>query len=130
MKNRCYNPKAKRFNRYGGRGISVCDEWLHRSKEFICWARANGYNDNLQLDRIDNDKGYSPDNCRWVTVRENSRNRRSNKQMTIDGITTCAADWSITLGISQFTIYWWIREKGIQYAEQRISDLIKNKVRG
>ena len=75
MRNRCYDPQNNRYYRYGGRGITVCEEWLHDFKAFYDWAMANGYQDDLSIDRIDNDKGYSPDNCRWETAKEQNRNK-------------------------------------------------------
>ena len=77
MKKRCGDPRHKSFPRYGGRGISVCVEWQTLDR-FVAWSNANGYRRGLQLDRIDNAKGYAPDNCRWVTPLENTHNRRSN----------------------------------------------------
>lgn len=76
MKNRCINHNCKAFPNYGGRGITVCAEWLHDFKAFQEWALSHGYRDGLTLDRIDNDKGYSSDNCRWATKAEQSQNRR------------------------------------------------------
>ena len=78
MKSRCENPNREKFKDYGGRGIEICDEW-HDSWSFVKWALTNGYQKGLQIDRIDNNKGYSPDNCRWVTPKQNSRNRRNTK---------------------------------------------------
>ena len=97
MKARCYNAKRKDYKRYGGRGILVCSEWLNtetvkgvkgRSSKgwlaFRDWALSHGYKDNLTLDRIDNNKGYSPDNCRWCKASVNNHNRRNTAK--IDGI--------------------------------------------
>lgn len=77
MKARCTNPNNPDYHHYGGRGITVCDEWLSYDN-FYEWAMSNGYDDTLSIDRIDNNKGYSPDNCRFVTIKEQCRNRRSN----------------------------------------------------
>lgn len=82
MKCRCYYKNHPCYTNYGGRGITVCDEWLHNSKAFGDWAISNGYSDELTLDRINNDKGYSPDNCHWVTMKEQSENRRNAKITT------------------------------------------------
>ena len=86
MKYRCYNKKSQYYYLYGGRGITVCDEWLHDFVAFRDWALANGYADDLLIDRIDNDKGYSPDNCRWATAYEQVHNRRPRKVKALEGM--------------------------------------------
>lgn len=85
MRYRCQNEKSISFERYGARGIGVCDEWNNSFEPFYDWAMANGWNIDLQIDRIDNNMGYSPENCRCVTPKENSRNRRDNVFVNVDG---------------------------------------------
>ena len=77
MKQRCHNPKNRAYKYYGARGIYVCDEWFNSPEAFIKWAKENGWEKNLEIDRIDNNKGYSPDNCRCVTHKVNMNNTRS-----------------------------------------------------
>ena len=122
MKTRCENPNRKNYERYGARGITVCEEW-HEAKNFVEWAIANGYKKGLQLDRIDNSKGYSPENCRFVTPKENSRNRRNTKLLTINGVTKCVLEWCEQKSISIYTVYYWIRKRGKEYAEQRLAGI-------
>ena len=76
MRERCFNEKHPRYKDYGGRGITVCDEWVKDLKTFYDWAMANGYRDDLTIDRINNDEGYRPDNCRWATYHEQRLNQR------------------------------------------------------
>lgn len=101
IRRRCLNPDYKYFYLYGERGISVCEEWLGKDgqKNFREWAVNNGYEKGLTIDRIDNNKGYSPDNCRWVTAKEQSYNRRSNKLITIHGKTQTVTEWAKETGI-------------------------------
>lgn len=93
MKDRCYNSNAQEYENYGGRGIKICDEWLESYESFRDWAMANGYRKGLSIDRIDNNGDYSPDNCRWATMKTQCRNRRSNHLLTINGETHCIAEW-------------------------------------
>lgn len=92
MKQRCLNPNCKAFHNYGGRGISVCSEWM-AYVPFRDWARMHGYSDDLEIDRIDNDGNYEPGNVRWVTAFANSRNRRNTWTITAFGETKCLTDW-------------------------------------
>lgn len=93
MHMRCEKPSHCAFPRYGGRGITICKEWSHNFAGFSEWALANGYSDGLTLDRIDNDKGYEPANCRWATMMQQGRNTRSNLMLTAFGETKCQEDW-------------------------------------
>lgn len=81
MKSRCLNPNHENYKHYGARGITICDEWLgeHGFENFREWALLNGYKEELSIDRIENDKGYFPENCRWATKRIQNINRRSTK---------------------------------------------------
>lgn len=121
MIHRCEDAKREKYRDYGERGIVVCEEW-HDANKFMDWAFSNGYEEGLQIDRIDNNGNYEPSNCRWVTPKENSRNRRNTVYLTIDGETKCVAEWCEELDVSQYTVYWWIRKKGKEYAEQRIKE--------
>ena len=87
MKDRCYNKHNKCFSLYGERGISICAEWLSDFNAFYSWAMTNGYNDSLTIDRINNDKCYCPENCRWVTQAEQCNNERRNVFITYKGET-------------------------------------------
>ena len=99
MKQRCYNPHTQHYARYGGRGITVCDEWLQDFQKFWDWAMTNGYQDKLSIDRIDNDKGYSPDNCRWASQKEQANNISRNRRITFAGQTLNLSQWCEALNI-------------------------------
>ena len=99
----CIDPKNKRWARYGGRGIAVCPEWNDYAV-FRKWAMNNGYADDLTIDRIDVDAGYSPDNCRWVGAKVQANNTSRNKYITFEGKTLTLSQWAEELGISYGTI--------------------------
>lgn len=86
MKQRCEDVNAINYKHYGGKGIKVCDEWRHNLQAFYEWAMANGYRDDLTIDRIDNNKGYSPDNCRWASYQEQQNNRSNNIKHNLEEI--------------------------------------------
>lgn len=119
MIHRCEDPKREKYPSYGGRGITVCAEW-HDANAFIDWAERAGYAEGLQLDRIDNDGPYSPENCRWVTVKENARNRRDSKRLTLLGMTKTVAEWCEVVPISRFTLYSWYSRHGEKECERRV----------
>ena len=100
MKRRTVNPNRQNYDRYGGRGISVCAEWCDDFETFYQWSMQNGYQDTLEIDRIDNDKSYSPENCRWVSKIVNANNRACSRKITYLGETKTIAEWSKILGIS------------------------------
>lgn len=106
MYRRCYCPETKYYKNYGGRGITICLEWLGENgfPNFYDWAMENGYKDSLSIDRIDNDKGYSPDNCRWATAKEQANNTRSTVYLTYKGETKPASEWAEITGIRQDTL--------------------------
>lgn len=108
MKYRCENTDSPAYKNYGQRGISVCDEWSNGDKGYFLfkeWALANGYDDSLTIDRIDNNLGYSPENCRWIDSNEQANNKRSNVYITHNGESLTVAQWARKLGLNKATIY-------------------------
>lgn len=105
IKYRCYRSKHPEFHRYGGRGITMCEEWLHDFQAFYNWSIANGYRENLSIDRIDNDKGYSPDNCKWATRLEQQSNCSNTIKVEINGTVKTLRQWSREVGIYFNTLY-------------------------
>lgn len=103
MKKRCNNPNDHNYSRYGGRGITVCDEW-ERYENFRDWALENGYSDELTLDRIDVNGNYEPSNCRWADAITQGNNRRDNRRVEYCGETHTLKEWSRITGISDGVI--------------------------
>lgn len=103
MLQRCENPSDKAYENYGGRGITVCAEW-HSAEKFINWALASGWEKGLSIDRIDNNGNYEPNNCHWVTSKENNRNRRNNHLIIFGGRMQFLTDWAEELGINECTL--------------------------
>ena len=117
MKRRCYNNSTKYYSYYGGRGIDVCEEWRNDFLRFYYWAIENDYAKDLALDRIDNNKGYTPENCRWVDMTTQANNKRNNRHITYRGETKTLAQWARHLGIcaavlrQRLSRYGWAVEK-------------------
>ncbi|MBO5143013.1 MAG: hypothetical protein J6C46_08530 [Clostridia bacterium] len=103
---RCYYPSTNQYKNYGGKGIKVCEEWKHIEGfiNFYNWAMNNGYEENLTLDRIDNNKNYCPLNCRWISLKEQSNHRTNNVYYTFNGETKTSKQWCEVYGVSQTTL--------------------------
>lgn len=135
MKQRCYNVNYTDYHNYGGRGIFVCSEWIDNAEAFIKWAELNGYQEGLTLDRIENDKEYSPNNCRFSTRGVQNRNKRTNIFLTAYGETKCVTDWlkdkrcmvSFNTMIKRVNDYGWGHEMAISMGSMRGKDIFKNK---
>ena len=128
MKDRCLNENVPCYSRYGGRGIDICDEWKNDFEAFLKWALENGYNEHLTIDRKDNSKGYSPDNCRWATNKEQSRNRRSNIVVSYKGkeMTLIEAAEKSALSYSALSARW---HRGIRGEELFAEVIVQGKKR-
>lgn len=103
MHERCYNPECNSYSWYGARGIDVCQEW-HSLEAFIEWALANGYDESLTIERGDNDKGYSPENCRWIPNEQQAWNTRRLWLISHNGETKHASAWAREKGVSVQTL--------------------------
>lgn len=104
IKSRCSNPNFPSFHNYGGRGIKVCAEWEHNFKQFAVDMGERPFED-AEIDRIDNSKGYSKENCRWTTPLINSRNRRVNVYVEYEGERCCLSEWAEHLGVNYYTFH-------------------------
>ena len=104
IKTRCYNENDPHFERWGKRGIKMCDEWRNDFKVFYDWSMSHGYSDELTIDRIDNDGNYEPKNCRWTTIKEQNKNKRNVKYITYAGKTQTIPEWTKELRLGKETI--------------------------
>lgn len=100
MKQRCYDKNSKSYKYYGAKGIKICDEWKNNFAKFQEWALKNGYQDNLTIDRIDNNKNYEPNNCRWLTRKENNLNRKGIIRVLYNNKLICLKDYCKIKNIS------------------------------
>ena len=122
MKGRCLCETNPSYPRYGGRGITICDEWRDNPVAFIEWAYANGYREDAEygectVDRIDVDKGYSPDNCRIVDEKVQANNRRTNRWIEHGGERKTMAQWADVLGINPMKLRYYLIDKGMTIQE-------------
>ena len=113
MKQRCYNPKHKAYQNYGGRGIAMCAEWKNSPDAFISWAFSNGYVEGLSIDRIDTDGDYCPYNCRWISPAEQAANRRYNVTVVYNGEKLCLSSACRVAGISYSAVRSRIRRTNV-----------------
>lgn len=105
MKRRCINSNDKRYEDYGGRGITVCDEWKDDFQAFHDWAMENGYEEHLTIDRINNDGNYEPSNCRWATYQQQNKNYSRNRLITFEGRTQTVEQWAKEKDIAYSALY-------------------------
>jgi hypothetical protein len=116
---RCENPNCEAFDRYGGRGISICLEWRRSFEAFRDWALDHGYRRNLTIDRIENDGNYEPGNCRWATYAEQNRNSSRNRPIEYRGRAVLVCDLALEVGLPQDILknrifrYGWPIEKAL-----------------
>lgn len=114
MNARCYCKNSLRFDSYGGRGITVCDEWKNSFEAFYDWAMANGYADDLTIDRIDVNGNYEPENCRWVSNLEQQNNRRNNVLIEYGCESHTIAEWERILGIKKGNLHHMLKVKAFE----------------
>lgn len=94
IKKRCTNKNCNAYKKYGGRGITICDNWKNDFMAFYNWSISNGYNEYLSIDRIDVNGNYEPSNCRWATIEQQANNKRTNRNITYNGTTKTLSEWA------------------------------------
>lgn len=124
MKSRCYNPKSKDYKWYGARGIKVCDEWKNNFMNFYEWSMNNGWKEGYEINRIDNDGNYSPDNCKWISHKNQCRNRNSNRFVTVDGETKLMCEWAEIIETRQQNL----SKRKKRHGEKSLPDYIKERL--
>ena len=104
MKQRCYKIDNHIYKYYGGKGITICDEWLNNSNNFYKWALENGYDNNLTIERINVNGNYEPSNCKWITKTQQGYNKTNSKLYTIENETKCLSEWCKIYNIDYFLV--------------------------
>lgn len=131
IKDRCLNSNCKYFKNYGDRGITIFEDWALSFEAFYNWSIDNGYKDNLTIDRIDNNKGYYPDNCRWVDYKIQGNNRRNNRTFLINGVEMTLSECSDLCGFSETMLSRRMKINGLSIEEaMTIPKMTKGKKRG
>ena len=125
MKERCYDTNNKNYNQYGAKGICICEEWLRTPNTFEQWALANGYADDLTIDRIDSGGNYTSDNCRWLPIEENARRAGKVNWIEIDGVILTGRQWAEKLQLGINIINTAIREHGLDKTTELIRAMLK-----
>lgn len=125
IKQRCLNPKAQAYKNYGKRGIGVCKQWM-TFEPFLEWCLHHGWKKGLDLDRIDNNGDYTPDNCRFVTRQQNVNNRRCTLWLDIDNEKKTVNEWAREIGVDRGLIKSWLYSRGEKYAVQRVKEALKS----
>lgn len=115
MIERCYNKDSESFKNYGGRGVGICNEWREDFIQFFNWAISNGWNFGIELDRVNNNGDYCPENCRFVTRMENSRNKRNNIWVEYRGERKILKDWATYFGVSYKALHKKMKYKGFTF---------------
>lgn len=126
MKQRCYNKESNAYKWYGAKGIEICDEWMDNPLLFENWAMQNGYKNNLTIDRIDENKDYSPDNCRWVTGSDNTKYKSTTSVINVDGEEHTGREWAKILGLGTNIINIYIRRYGLDNTTEFIKRYMAN----
>lgn len=128
MVRRCYSQNCKSYRWYGGKGIRIYNEWIDNPKSFEEWALNNGYDDNLTIDRINEDEDYCPDNCRWITNANNSKYKSTTHMINVDGESHAGRDWAEILGLSTNIINTYVRKYGEENTKEFIHKYLNNPI--
>lgn len=126
MLRRCYDTEDADYNNYGGKGVEVCEEWRNSADAFEKWALSHGYASDLTIDRMDPNKNYCPENCRWITASDNARYKSTTNYITINGVTKSGREWSNFLMLGPNTINTMLREDGEKKTYKFIKKRLEN----
>ena len=126
MRMRCYNRNNPEFYRYGGRGITIENEWLYNPESFAIWSINNGYLPGLTIDRVDNNGPYSPDNCRWIPESENKKWTSRSYRIQINGEYDTIEGWAKRIGYTNgSSLMYYKRKYGIEYVYKKIKEKLR-----